>query len=453
MATRKYSINPEYWRLLRREESAFSPSIFDRNDYLTLGAFAPGILESERQQITTYGRSLASDAFYALSGCPINNSDPMSGVWSGAQIDPDFQGLCSQFRQGDASTRAMLVLDMSSRVEARLADLGQQISETADQQGVGVEEAMIMSDAALFADGELAEAGEELEAKEEALAGILWALGGTPPQKFEQAQELLGKYDMKQFAEILGWVKRIVSGATRNSEGGNEVFTRYRTSGINEKILPTQLMGLIQGDLGTLSAAADEALTTRVYSSKAPEGKGPVILLRDESGSMTINDNHRKAQMFEVALAAAFHREGREMISIRWSTSMAAPFVYGEGDLKAHMAGFLNGGTNPKPAMEAALILALEYVQGADLLVLSDAQFPSSYLGDDLLSEFRAEQGRVWAVLFGQDRHEDDSLDEMISWADAWVHSTALEFGGAGMESLLARMATRKPSSGVMKVR
>ena len=115
-----------------------------------------------------------------------------------------------------------------------------------------------------------------------------------------------------------------------------------------------------------LQALADNSLTRRRFDADKPSGRGPVVLLRDESSSMGPECDwvrHRSALAFEMSLTEAFNREGRDLVSVAWSSKGTRVHVYGEPGLEEHLSSFLGGGTR----IEEPLRRAVEIADDAEL--------------------------------------------------------------------------------------
>jgi uncharacterized protein with von Willebrand factor type A (vWA) domain len=217
------------------------------------------------------------------------------------------------------------------------------------------------------------------------------------------------------------------------------------------------MLAVAEGDDQAMVALADNALQSRTYRSVTPQGKGPVILLRDESGSMD-GSKHRKALAFELSLAHAFNRDGRDMVVIRWGhrNHVSTPFTHGTGDLIAHLRSFYHSNdTQPVEAFKVALQVADEYVAGADILVLTDGAFSTDRGRDsaawiaELVQEFKKTGGRCWGVLIGG--NEEIAKRHMTGWADGWVQAEDLKAGdklGTIVKAMAKRAATGTEKSG-----
>lgn len=292
------------------------------------------------------------------------------------------------------------------------------------------------------------QAAAEAEGLQSFVEAISASLDGAPPKIFDQALQLSKEFDLAAFADLMGFVSMSVGGASRVGQGGSEEMTGYSRGGLSDQILPWSLVQLARGDRATRMEMAEESLTLRQYRSKRPQGKGPVVLLRDRSGSMSVPHNrppHKTALSFELAMADAFNKNNRDLVSIAWSDTPGAPYVYGTTGIEAHLTVAPSGGTAIIPALLAGVKAASEYVDGADILVETDASLSEIEVGrvdyiKDQLEAFRKSGGRVWVVVLGNIR--EDALARNLSWADGYCSVDALR-PGQSLGGIIAKMATR----------
>ncbi len=163
--------------------------------------------------------------------------------------------------------------------------------------------------------------------------------------------------------------------------------------------------------LDWLRRAADGGIRHRKFSGKEQRGRGPLVLVRDESGSME-GAPHALAVALEWALLEIARRDQREFFTIPFSGEgqyqvWQAPLPgQPEPDgLLAHLSHFYNGGTEPYSPLIAALELIERSRLRADVLILTDAAFSSP--PDEFtrrLAEVKQRQPlRVVAVVVGGD--------------------------------------------------
>lgn len=246
----------------------------------------------------------------------------------------------------------------------------------------------------------------------------------------------LNLISMKSLVNFLGWMRRVVKGARRRGKAAVGEFTGYRPGTWSSNTHPMEMAEVAKGNPIYLTRMVENQLTNRNFREDRPLGKGPVIVLRDESDSMD-SDNmvidgktctlHQAALSFEVALATVMNKEQRDLVSIAWSAGDTRQYTYGEKGMDEHWGSFIGGGTRIEPALQKALEVAKEYVRGADMLIITDGDLqmdPRSSNHNwkqqnvELLEEYRERGGRVWAIVINP-RHQD--VSHKLAWVDGWV--------------------------------
>lgn len=411
-----------WYKILNDTPTAFMPSVYDKFEFESLALFSTLVSVEDERHLRKYGRSLVQDAFYAIQGVEPDTSDSMGNSWTSVLSSPqmgNIQALAHRSRESLAAS----VITLAAQVEDALEQLGESPSA---EPAPETEHDPANSEFGSLIAGSLADAETTADDLVMFIESVSIGLEGAPPKRFNEAMRMSERFNLREFAAILGFVKSSVHGAARSSKGGSDEMTGYESGGLNDRVLPTQMIKLARGDKQTLIAMAEETLTRRVYRSSRPAGKGPVILLRDESDSMAgadLQTRHLRAQLFELALASVFNKEGRDLVCVRWSSKVAIPFVHGEPGLANHLSGFLCGGTNHALALQRGVEIAQQYVDGADILMLTDAMVPAIAPGQKQmeagLAGFRASGGRVWAVVF--DVKDPELARSRMAWCDGCV--------------------------------
>lgn len=310
------------------------------------------------------------------------------------------------------------------------------------------------------------------DAKEEAqVVSTVYSFLHDPIQDREaRANELveLNLVSMKSLVNFLGWMKRVVKGARRRGKAAVGEFTGFRPGAWSSNTHPMDMAEVSKGNPIYLTRMVENQLTNRNFREDRPMGKGPVIVLRDESDSMdhdsmTIDGQsctlHQAALSFEVALADTMNKEKRDLVSIAWSSGDTRMYTYGEKGMDEHWGSFIGGGTRIEPALEAALKVSQEYVRGADILIITDGDLQmdprsKSHAWDqhnvELLEEFRERGGRVWAIVINP-RHS--SIEHKLAWVDGWVTVEDMRAGEKVADMMEKMAADRIPDKGKGRVR
>lgn len=159
----------------------------------------------------------------------------------------------------------------------------------------------------------------------------------------------------------------------------------------------------------------------------APTGRGPVVLLLDESGSMAdalaggvSNGAATGRNAWSKAVAAALTlvawRQGREVRVVHYARmthvrELPADDYLALIDMALH---FMNGGTNIAGALRAALQVVRdmesEGTPGADIVIVGDGEDPKLSCINESIDQMIANGTALWTVNIGQDMRRGQPL-------------------------------------------
>lgn len=270
--------------------------------------------------------------------------------------------------------------------------------------------------------------------------GVGWGIGGLGGATREQISGLheLAEYlrrspSVKLILESLGWAKSLVTRERRKSTRGRETFTHYKVQDLNlETLSPDELVSMIAFDpsspiyLDFLCRALDGDLLHAQFEGDEFAGRGPIVFLRDESGSMH-GARRATACALQLALMIDARKEGRRFISIPFS-DVGQFQVYDPGqtpdpqELMAHLDTTYGGGTEPYAPLTAAIQLIREdpSLREGDILAITDGDFgepPEKFLRE--LEEAREEPGlKVVAVVINGTPGQADFADKVVMIGD-----------------------------------
>lgn len=234
-------------------------------------------------------------------------------------------------------------------------------------------------------------ANEQAQESKTLVHGFSLAAGGeggyTDPDSVRGIMDLVRKQpNLSRLAEMLGWARRVALAEWRKSPRGHVQMTGYR----KQPLQPSQMASFelarmvspapaIQQDW--LRRAADNAVAHRKFEGESQEGRGPLVLVRDESGSMK-DGPHSLAVALEWALLEIARRDGRDFISVPFSGTgqfsvwrAPKPGQADQAGLLAHLGHFYGGGTEPYRPVLAALGEIEQNKLKADILLLTDGDF------------------------------------------------------------------------------
>jgi len=394
------------------------------------------------------------EAYFALSGCQVVGEGPVAVAWEAVLDTPPWRAAIAKARS-ELDRAAFLRSIVGSMLERALSETG--FSELIpDPDPDGLNAAFCKEVSPLTAIARNAPAEEDI-ADGMALVALVRAVGveigketDTPEEALNEIMALASMLDLQQLSSMLGFANRVIRGAARKAEGGTEEMTGYSSSGWCDKVVPQDMLAVVEGDLHALVRLSEGQLTTRDFTGQRPMGKGPVVLLRDETGSTIIGGVHARLLGLEVALANAFNKDGRDLVTIAWGDARTRQYTWGEIGLKEHLSAFIRGRrTEIVPPLKKALLVAREYVSGADILIVTDGMIhdAKSAMRDRelgiLLQAFRDEGGRVWAIVVGN--LDPENWAEKLPICDGVVGMKQV-LAGDVLGALLSDMASRAPA-------
>ena len=226
-------------------------------------------------------------------------------------------------------------------------------------------------------------------------------LDKTDVQNMRRLADLLkGNERLRKMIDLIGAMEQIVSEDKKKSVHGREQLVEYRRKELDlEDLAPDEFIGLGAPEGSALHTdfmirlANNELLHSR-YEGEAPEGRGPVIILKDTSGSMD-GERLEFANALEFAIMTRMLKENRKVISIPFSGS-GHWCVYepaGKPSLQEildHLSINYNGGTDPYPPLNWSLdrILEKQDMRKAGILIITDGEF--DYPDEEFTSRLNA---------------------------------------------------------------
>jgi uncharacterized protein with von Willebrand factor type A (vWA) domain len=270
--------------------------------------------------------------------------------------------------------------------------------------------------------------------------GVGWGLGGARGVTREQVAglEQLSDYlrkspSLKQILESLGWAKSLVTRERRKSTRGRQSFTHYKIQDLNlETLSPDELVSMIAFApssplyLDFLCRALDGDLLHAQFEGEDYAGRGPIVFLRDESGSMH-GLRRATACALQLALMVEARKEGRRFVSIPFS-DVGQFEIYDPGHkpdpqaLVSHLDTTYGGGTEPYGPLQAAIDLIRQdpSLRAGDILCITDGQFgrpPEKFL--ELLAEARTQPGlKLFTVVINGGPGQAGFSDKVVMISD-----------------------------------
>lgn len=205
--------------------------------------------------------------------------------------------------------------------------------------------------------------------------------------------------------------------ATRTDDP--EEVVEATVGGDPERLLPSELALLANPD--SADQTAIKILERRAlqykYQGISTKGRGPMVLLIDESGSMHdemtgYRGRNTWAKACAIALARIAWQEGRAVRSVHFGTSTVVRKL--PKDDHAAMFemshSFLSGGTDFEVALKRGIgevgNLKDEGLEGADIVIITDGEEPDHDAHNTMIDEMDAKGIRLWTVGIGVDISE-----------------------------------------------
>ena len=212
------------------------------------------------------------------------------------------------------------------------------------------------------------------------------------------AELLKGNERLRKMIELIGSMEHIISDEKKKSVHGREQLVEYRRKELDlDDLAPEEFTGLgaPQGSalhMDFMIRLANNELLHCRYEGEAPEGRGPVIILKDTSGSMD-GERLEFANALEFAVMTRMLKENRRFISIPFSGSQNWQVYEPVGkpsldEILNHLSINYSGGTDPYPPLTWAVdrILEKQDMKKARILIITDGEFdyPESEFMDKL---------------------------------------------------------------------
>jgi uncharacterized protein with von Willebrand factor type A (vWA) domain len=331
------------------------------------------------------------------------------------------QATTAQAQAAEATTEAM-------RWQGQADQAGQAAGKALDNYAPQIQAAL---------NNAAARAGEQAQESKMLVRGFSFAAGSedgyVDPDSVRGIMELMKTQpNLQRLAEMLGWAKRMVMAEWRKSQRGHVQMTGYKKQPLQPSKMASFELARMVSPAEPIRQdwqrrAADNAVQHRQFEGESEEGRGPLVLVRDESASMQ-GDRHALAVALEWALLDIARRDKRDFISVPFSGAgqfqvWRAPKA-GQADLPgllAHLGHFYGGGTEPYGPLKAALGEIEQSKLKADVLLLTDGDF--AHPSTDFLRRLDAAKAerpvKVVTVVIGSiNRQVDQFCDKIVSVND-----------------------------------
>jgi uncharacterized protein with von Willebrand factor type A (vWA) domain len=351
-------------------------------------------------------------------------------------------------RKGDEA-EALHLAEEAQAISEVLQNLQErlEVAQKEAKEALSAYEALAEEKSAQIANALNKASGEARKEAQEAsvfVRGFSLAAGGdatyVSPEVARAAFEALRRNpNLKRLAEMLGWARRVVRAEWRKSPRARTEMTGYKIHHLRpEEMAPVEWTYLASRVPALIAdwqrRASDGSIRHRRFEGLEKKGRGPLVIVRDESDSMR-GAPHSLAVALEWALLEVSRADNRRFISIPFSGSgefhvWEAP-PPGRPDpegLLSHLSHFYGHGTEPYAPLEKALELIEAGDLRADVLIITDARFGTPPEG--FLSSLKVARGRrplrVVAVVVGVDISKAKKFADRVIRVDDLVKNREL---------------------------
>ncbi len=246
---------------------------------------------------------------------------------------------------GDADFSAIATAGIMDRIADDLAKYMKRKQEQSDDEsddgsggihgvpGLTAEDGLMASVAQACAD-----ASSEVKDAKSALSSLVPGTEKVPsgidqedPKRMEMAERLLRMPDVRDIIERCGRIQRIASRNKPAASKEPEEITGISVGDDVRYMLLTEAIDLLTEDLEALffMRYAEKNLLQYDRESVTPQGRGPIVVLLDESGSMN-GENHQWARAVGAACIAMGMKESRSVTVIGFNSGIRSVYKVDE---------------------------------------------------------------------------------------------------------------------------
>ncbi len=215
-------------------------------------------------------------------------------------------------------------------------------------------------------------------------------------EKMRRAELVRSSHKMRELSKLVGRFKRLALNTqkTKVKEAKTEVFNVVRGSDL-DRVLPSELYGLTHQTmrLDFYRRYADGNLLLYDLKGKDKEGKGPIIVCCDNSGSMAgSKELWSKAVALALLEISKLQKRNYACIHFGSATDPIKIVAVPKGQVSFEKvleigSYFLDGGTDfAKPLTEAVALIEKQEFKKADIVFVTDGECAVT---DEFLWEFR----------------------------------------------------------------
>jgi len=443
-------INPDKFKSEEKTRSSSQPQV-KRNPPDQLSSTVFDVTDWDREQ----GRKLARR--------PSETDDMMADFFAASFMQhPEITGNCSdarrqqfleallestEYQQMHESTRANLSASQMAtrqfadsfyqlkRDDEKKREQAQAAGKPTDEEGDGDMSCMVAAAVAAR------EAAEEIDETEEMMSAL--GIGGNGGQDGQMSTEEVGKIfdrvkgnrQIRDIMERAGRYRRVAQAKQRQKTShGYDDMVGVHLAGELQNLLATERMMLLDPDfeLDALRRIVEHQAACYEYRGEENQGKGPIIVCVDESGSMN-GDAIAQAKAFALAMAWIARHQNRYCCLIGYSGGtegtrcVLPPGKWDSTKVLEWLGHFYGGGTTMDVPLKELPTKYWDEINAphgkTDVILVTDAivRVPTQ-MRDEFLQWKDAEKVKVKTILiqkFDRGAGELESIsDEVISTSE-----------------------------------
>jgi uncharacterized protein with von Willebrand factor type A (vWA) domain len=263
-------------------------------------------------------------------------------------------------------------------------------------------------------------------------------------------QRLRGSHHLKKICDRIGRYLRLAAGLQRakSSHGADEIVG-ITTSSDLERALPVEIVKLFDEDLGdeTIHRWLEGQIFCHELEGIDPQGKGPIVVVVDESGSM-YGDLIFNAKAIAAALYHIARSQNRWVCLVGFGDDDESTYLVIEPnkpkpkELLDWLEHFFSGGTNPHvPLVELpGKWKSLGCPAGkTDVVCITDGYLDVDETIEADVNQWKAEENVRWTTLVLSERGEITSNGDSMNAVSDVVHRiTNLEVDNQAVQEVLS---------------
>jgi len=216
--------------------------------------------------------------------------------------------------------------------------------------------------------------------------------GGDLEQKRKLMERVGRSEKLKALAELAGRMRRVAAAQQRSKAD----YRRDEISDITHgddlaRLLPVETLKLSDPDFEALffQGLMERSLLNYELKGQAPQGRGPIVVCIDNSGSMA-GDREVWSKAVALAMLDIARKENRSFAVLHFCTEVGCKLVWERGPNPPSwehvcelMEYFSGGGTNFEPVLKEALTIVEEdQFTKADIVLITDGAAGTSFAED-----------------------------------------------------------------------